>query len=104
MSARAIPGSTTRRLIDFSATADPDTSGSAGVFDASVTSWQLDAVLTLRVREQGAAGTLELRLLGASHHVVASAGAARCPEVVACGTTAAVLKPVSFQREGEPVS
>jgi hypothetical protein len=39
----------------------------------------------------GAAGTLELRLLGASHHVVASAGGARCPEVVACGTAATGL-------------
>jgi hypothetical protein len=36
----------------------------------------------------GAAGPLELRLLGASHHVVASAGEARLPEVVACGTRA----------------
>ena len=33
----------------------------------------------------GAAGSLELRLLGASHQVVAAAGSARCPEVVACG-------------------
>ena len=33
----------------------------------------------------GPAGPLELHLLGASHHVVASAGTARCPEVVACG-------------------
>ena len=39
----------------------------------------------------GAAGTLELRLLGASHHVVASAGGARCPEVVACGPVATGL-------------
>jgi hypothetical protein len=39
----------------------------------------------------GTAGTLELRLLGASHHVVASAGAARCPEVVACGPAATGL-------------
>jgi hypothetical protein len=39
----------------------------------------------------GAAGTLELRLLGASHHVVASAGSARCPEVVACGPAASGL-------------
>ena len=39
----------------------------------------------------GAAGTLELRLLGASHHVVASAGGARCPEVVACGAAATGL-------------
>ncbi|MCW2680762.1 MAG: hypothetical protein JWM62_2163, partial [Frankiales bacterium] len=33
----------------------------------------------------GSTGSLELRLLGASHHVVATTGAARCPEVVACG-------------------
>ena len=33
----------------------------------------------------GANGSLELRLLGASHQVVAAAGDARCPEVVACG-------------------
>ena len=39
----------------------------------------------------GATGTLELRLLGASHHVVASAGGARCPEVVACGPAATGL-------------
>jgi hypothetical protein len=39
----------------------------------------------------GATGTLELRLLGASHHVVASAGSARCPEVVACGPAATGL-------------
>ena len=39
----------------------------------------------------GAHGRLELNLLGASHHVVASVGAARCPEVVACGPSAAAL-------------
>ena len=39
----------------------------------------------------GATGTLELRLLGASHQVVASAGGARCPEVVACGPAATGL-------------
>lgn len=39
----------------------------------------------------GAAGRLELHLLGASHHVVASAGAARCPEVVACGARTPLL-------------
>ncbi len=39
----------------------------------------------------GAAGSLELRLLGASHQVVATAGAARCPEVVACGVRPAAL-------------
>lgn len=37
------------------------------------------------------AGRLELRLLGASHHVVAAVGDARCPEVVACGTTPRAL-------------
>jgi hypothetical protein len=45
----------------------------------------------------GATGTLELRLLGASHHVVASAGDARCPEVVACGAAPAGL-PVRHDR------
>lgn len=39
----------------------------------------------------GRTGDLELRLLGASHHVVAAAGAVRCPEVVACGTGRAAL-------------
>lgn len=39
----------------------------------------------------GADGSLELRLLGASHHVVATVGAARCPEVVACGVRPAAL-------------
>jgi hypothetical protein len=39
----------------------------------------------------GATGTLELRLLGASHQVVAAAGGARCPEVVACGPAATGL-------------
>jgi len=33
----------------------------------------------------GSTGSLELRLLGASHQVIATAGDARCPEVVACG-------------------
>ena len=46
----------------------------------------------------GAAGTLELRLLGASHHVVASTGGARCPEVVACGASTAGL-PAHHDRE-----
>ena len=61
---------------------------------ASALSWWLGddapaplATLVLR----GAAGELELRLLGASHHVVARAGAARCPEVVACGSRPAAL-------------
>ena len=39
----------------------------------------------------GTAGRLELRLRGASHHVVATAGEARCPEVVACGPGRAPL-------------
>ena len=39
----------------------------------------------------GPAGRLELHLLGASHHVVARAGDARCPEVVACGPRTALL-------------
>lgn len=61
---------------------------------ASALSWWLGddappALATLVLT--GAAGTLELRLLGASHHVVASAGGARCPEVVACGPRATGL-------------
>ena len=61
---------------------------------ASALSWWLGddappALATLVL--PGATGTLELRLLGASHHVVASAGGARCPEVVACGPAATGL-------------
>ena len=55
---------------------------------ASALSWWLgdDAPEALASRVlTGTAGRLELHLLGASHHVVASTGAARCPEVVACG-------------------
>ena len=61
---------------------------------ASALSWWLgdDAPRALDVLVlTGAAGTLELRLLGASHHVVASTGGARCPEVVACGPSASGL-------------
>ena len=39
----------------------------------------------------GCTGSLELRLLGASHQVIATAGAARCPEIVACGVREAPL-------------
>jgi len=39
----------------------------------------------------GPGGPLELRLLGASHHVVAHAGGARCAEVVACGSRSTAL-------------
>lgn len=61
---------------------------------ASALSWWLGddapaALATLVLT--GASGRLELRLLGASHHVVASAGAARCPEIVACGPSTAAL-------------
>ena len=55
---------------------------------ASALSWWLgdDAPACLAALVlTGPSGSLELRLLGASHHVVATAGAARCPEVVACG-------------------
>ena len=38
-----------------------------------------------RVLLEGAAGTLELQLLGASHRIVATSGGAEVPEVVACG-------------------
>ncbi len=61
---------------------------------ASALSWWLgdDAPAPLATLVlTGARGSLELRLLGASHHVVATAGAARCPEVVACGTGAGAL-------------
>ena len=54
---------------------------------ASALSWWLGddapACLASLVLD-GPDGPLELRLLGASHHVVATAGSARCPEVVAC--------------------
>ena len=39
----------------------------------------------------GTAGTLELRLLGASHHVAAPGGRARCPAVGACAPAATGL-------------
>ena len=39
----------------------------------------------------GSTGSLELRLLGASHQVIATAGDARCPEVVACSVRKAAL-------------
>ena len=61
---------------------------------ASALSWWLgdDAPSPLAALViDGAAGRLELRLLGASHHVVARAGRARCPEVVACGVAPATL-------------
>ena len=68
---------------------------------ASALSWWLgdDAPAALDVLVlSGASGRLELRLLGASHHVVASTGDARCPEVVACGPTATGL-PARHERE-----
>ena len=61
---------------------------------ASALSWWLgdDAPAPLATLVlPGPAGDLELRLLGASHHVVASAGGARCPEVVACGAASSPL-------------
>ena len=61
---------------------------------ASALSWWLgdDAPRALDVLVlTGTSGRLELRLLGASHHVVASTGGARCPEVVACGRAAVGL-------------
>ena len=61
---------------------------------ASALSWWLgdDAPAPLATLVlTGATGSLELRLLGASHQVVATAGAARCPEVVACGVRPAAL-------------
>jgi hypothetical protein len=67
---------------------------------ASALSWWLgdDAPAPLAsLVLQGGCGRLELRLLGASHHVVASTGDARCPEVVACGTTAS---PVPAHHDG----
>jgi hypothetical protein len=71
---------------------------------ASALSWWLGddappplATLVLR----GRSGALELRLLGASHHVVATAGAARCPEVVACGGRRSPLPPSHEGRLGD---
>ena len=61
---------------------------------ASALSWWLgdDAPASLAsLVLQGPTGPLELRLLGASHHVVATAGRTRCPEVVACGRREAPL-------------
>jgi len=61
---------------------------------ASALSWWLgdDAPTPLATLAlAGPSGSLELRLLGASHHVVATAGATRCPEVVACGSSDAPL-------------
>ena len=69
---------------------------------ASALSWWLgdDAPQALDVLVlTGPAGRLELRLLGASHHVVASTGGARCPEVVACGPASGGL-PVRHDDEG----
>ena len=67
---------------------------------AAALSWWLgdDAPEPLATRVlTGAAGRLELRLLGASHHVVASTATARCPEVVACG---ARRSPVPARHDG----
>ncbi|MCW2681048.1 MAG: hypothetical protein JWM62_2449 [Frankiales bacterium] len=67
---------------------------------ASALSWWLgdDAPAPLATLVlDGVCGRLELRLLGASHHVVASTGAARCPEVVACGR---VEQPVPAHHDG----
>jgi Protein of unknown function DUF2617 len=68
---------------------------------ASALSWWLgdDAPQALDVLVlTGSSGRLELRLLGASHHVVASTGGARCPEVVACGPSSGGL-PVRHDAE-----
>lgn len=67
---------------------------------ASALSWWLgdDAPAPLAsLVLHGACGRLELRLLGASHQVVASTGNARCPEVVACG---GARTPVPAQHDG----
>ena len=61
---------------------------------ASALSWWVgdDAPHALDTLElTGPAGRLELRLLGASHQVIATTGDARCPEVVACGPAATGL-------------
>ena len=65
---------------------------------ASALSWWLGddapaplATLVLTSARPRGTGRLELHLLGASHHVVACTGGARCPEVVACGRPAAAL-------------
>ena len=67
---------------------------------ASALSWWLGDDAPAPLAElvlTGRRGSLELRLLGASHHVVASTGAARCPEVVACGTA---RHPVPARHDG----
>ena len=67
---------------------------------ASALSWWLgdDAPAPLATLVlSGSCGELELRLLGASHHVVASTGGARCPEVVACGLA---QRPVPARHDG----
>ena len=55
---------------------------------AAALSWWLgDGPVPLaRVQLAGAAGVLELQLLGASHRIVATAGGVEVPEVVACGS------------------
>lgn len=55
---------------------------------AAALSWWLgDGPVPLaRVRLEAAGGALELQLLGASHRIVATAGDAEVPEVVACGS------------------
>ena len=65
---------------------------------ASALSWWLGddapaplATLVLAASGRSRPGRLELRLLGASHHVVAIAGQARCPEVVACAASSTDL-------------
>ena len=62
---------------------------------ASALSWWLGddapAALAELVLTGRDGSRLELRLLGASHHVVASTRVARCPEVVACGRPARAL-------------
>ena len=65
---------------------------------ASALSWWLGddapaplATLVLPGDRHGGRGPLELRLLGASHHVVAAVGDARCPEVVACAPSPSAL-------------
>lgn len=75
---------------------------------ASALSWWLGddapaalATLVLTSTRPRDEGRLELRLLGASHQVVASTGGVRCPEVVACTPTrsAATAAALPAQRD-----
>lgn len=66
---------------------------------AGLSWWLGDAPAPLAVlRVDDSAGSVELRLLGASHQVVAAAGSARIAEVVACRPGAAAPLPGATAR------